>query len=200
MKRFSLVLALALAYVAITVCVSRHHVYAASEKPSWKAQLSLVPMVSGTYNADQLVTIINNTPGSNLYYTTDGTTPSPTHGTRYTEPVWLHFNCTLNAVAGGTGYVTSPVTSATFTFAAAAPTFSLPAGTYSGPQTLTLASPTTIDPDAKIVVVTSLPGMQPSRSYYTGPITIATSEVIYATTQETGFAASPQVENKYVIQ
>lgn len=34
-----------------------------------------------------------------IYYTTDGSTPAPTHGTLYTKPITLHENTTLKAIA-----------------------------------------------------------------------------------------------------
>jgi hypothetical protein len=68
----------------------------------------------GTYNISQPVTIASTTPNASIYYTTNGTTPSPTNGTLYTAPVVLFTSATINAMAAASGYTNSPVSSVTF--------------------------------------------------------------------------------------
>lgn len=66
---------------------------------------------SGFYNADKTVVITTGTEGADIYYTTDGTTPSKTNGTLYTEPfkVTTGFN-TIKAIAVKEGKTDSYVT------------------------------------------------------------------------------------------
>ncbi len=40
--------------------------------------------MTGTYAEDQQVTLTTDTDGADIYYTTDGSTPSKENGTRYT--------------------------------------------------------------------------------------------------------------------
>ncbi len=60
------------------------------------------------------VTISCATAGAIIYYTTDGTTPSATHGTRYTGPITINETTSLSAIAIKDG-VSSTVSTATFT-------------------------------------------------------------------------------------
>ena len=43
--------------------------------------------VAGTYTENQTVVLTTTTAGATIYYTTDGTTPSKTNGTKYTTPI-----------------------------------------------------------------------------------------------------------------
>jgi hypothetical protein len=104
--------------------------------------------VAGTYSAVQSVTItsINSSgpgPGAIICYNftgapaTNGTTGCSV-GTLYTGPVSIAVTETLYAVAGGTGFADSPVGSAAYVLRGSTPTFSPPAGTYTGAQTVTI--------------------------------------------------------------
>jgi hypothetical protein len=60
------------------------------------------------------VTISDATPGSTLYYTTDGTTPTLS-STPYTGPVTISASATLKAIALGPDDVLSGVKSGAYT-------------------------------------------------------------------------------------
>lgn len=69
----------------------------------------------GTYTSPQSVVMSTTTAGAAIYYTTDGTTPSATHGTLYSTPVTIDYGTTtLKAIAALAGLADSPVTSATY--------------------------------------------------------------------------------------
>jgi len=69
---------------------------------------------SGTYTTAQTVTISDGTTGSTIYYTTNGTTPT-TSSPVYSGPVIVLSSETVEAIATASGYVASPVATATYT-------------------------------------------------------------------------------------
>lgn len=68
----------------------------------------------GTYATPQTVTISTPTSGASIRYTTDGTTPSTTHGTLYSSPVTISASETIQAIAYESGLTNSAVASAAF--------------------------------------------------------------------------------------
>lgn len=73
----------------------------------------------GNYSSAQTVAIATTTGGATIRYTTDGSTPSETHGTVYAGPVTIAATTTLQAIAYESGFSDSTVTSGTYTIAAA---------------------------------------------------------------------------------
>ena len=74
----------------------------------------------GTFSATQSVTLTSTTTTASIYYTLDGSVPTPA-STLYTGPISISGDITLNAIASAPGYVQSGVSSATFTFTNEAP-------------------------------------------------------------------------------
>ncbi|MGA7693673.1 MAG: chitobiase/beta-hexosaminidase C-terminal domain-containing protein [Candidatus Sulfotelmatobacter sp.] len=69
-----------------------------------------------TYTRAQTVTLSDSTSGATVYYTTDGSTPSATNGTRYAGPFTVATTTTIKAVAVGTAfYGSSAVATGTYT-------------------------------------------------------------------------------------
>ncbi len=68
----------------------------------------------GSYSGINYVTISSGTAGASISYTTDGSPPTPGHGTVYTGPVALSTNTILQAVAYQTNFVNSAVASASY--------------------------------------------------------------------------------------
>ena len=71
--------------------------------------------VACTYTSMQSVTISTTTGGATIRYTTNGTTPSSTVGTVYSNPVNISSNTTLQAIAYESGYTNSTVASGVYT-------------------------------------------------------------------------------------
>ncbi len=69
---------------------------------------------AGTYATPQTVAISDAAPGTTIYYTTDGSTPT-TSSLQYSGAVAVTASETLQAVAVETGYTASPVASAIYT-------------------------------------------------------------------------------------
>ncbi len=138
----------------------------------------------GAYSAAKSVTMTHSTPGSQIYYTTDGS--DPTASSRlYQGPVTISESCVLKARALIDGRVWSPVRCATFTIGATAltaPTFS-PYASASGTVFTSMKSVTityAADPSAPIYYTTD--GSEPTEASarYTGPITIDTTTTLKA--------------------
>ena len=75
---------------------------------------------AGKYPAAQTVTLVSLTAGASINYTTDGSMPTPTVGTRYSGPITVSSTTTILAIAYGPGMAYSGVNSATYTIGAAA--------------------------------------------------------------------------------
>jgi hypothetical protein len=101
---------------------------------------------SGTYTTAQTVTLSDATSGATIYYNINTVAPPTASSTKYTAPIVVSSNTTIQAVAeGGTGYnpsTLSATATAQYNIQAATPTFSLGPGTYYKPQTLTLSDTT----------------------------------------------------------
>lgn len=173
---------------------------------------SLAP---GTYAGPQTVTLTESVSGASLCYLFSSTQPAllpqPDNmggclvGTPYTSPIVVTANGTLYATAG-LNYAGPPsaVTAATYTITpvqASAPTFSVTPGVYSSTQNVTITGP------AGAILCYNTTGNPISNgnancaagTQYSGPITVAASETLYATAGGAGYLESPVASAKYVI-
>jgi hypothetical protein len=154
---------------------------------------------AGTYTGPQSVTIIDATAGANIYYTTDGSSPT-TSSAMYMGAIWQSKTQTLKAIAVKAGSVTSAVTTAAYTIAPVlpTPTFSLAGGSaaYSGPQTFTISDSTA---SATIYYTTNGAAPTTSSTKYTGPITVSVTETVNAIATETGYTNSAVASVVYTI-
>jgi hypothetical protein len=159
------------------------------------------PVISpngGTFSASQAVTVSSATQSATIYYTVDGSTPTPA-STQYTGPITISADSTLKAIASAPGYLQSSVSSAVFTFTTQTPAVTLApaAGTYRAAQTVTLS-----DADAKAKIYYTTNGSTPSTSStpYTGPIQVAVTETIKAIAIDPALQNSNVATAAYVIQ
>jgi len=130
---------------------------------------------AGTYTTSVDITLADATSGASIYYTTDGSTPTPGSGTtvRYTAPFTLTKNAAVSAMAriDGTSNVSGVVTSS-FKVKAAKPTFSPLPGPITSPTSVTLSDAT---PGASMYY--TLDGSAPNpgtgtTQHYHAPITV----------------------------
>ncbi|MBE3133516.1 MAG: CotH kinase family protein, partial [Acidobacteria bacterium] len=70
----------------------------------------------GFYDTAFAVAITCSTPSSSIYYTTNGSAPSTSNGTRYTVPVGINTTTTLRAVAVRSGWTSSDIDTETYIF------------------------------------------------------------------------------------
>ncbi len=93
----------------------------------------IVNFASGNYFNYIQVSLTKPTPGSEIRYTLDGTNPSSTVGTLYTNvAIPMNANQTLKAIAYRTDWLDSSVVSRDYTFSTAPIVFTPPAGSYEG--------------------------------------------------------------------
>ena len=132
----------------------------------------------GTFGGAQTVTLSSTTSPANIYYTLNGTVPTPA-ATLYTDPITVDTDTTIRAIASAEGFLQSPVSSASFTFTGQTPavSFSPGGGTFTAAQKVSLSD---TDTSAKIYYTTN--GQVPSSSsnLYTGPISVTQSTTINA--------------------
>lgn len=95
--------------------------------PPTQVRAPIFAAPAGTYAETQAVTLSSATAGATIRYTTDGSTPTDTHGTIYTGPITVSATGTVKAVAYKTGLATSNVAVATYFIgsAPATPTLSV---------------------------------------------------------------------------
>jgi len=114
-------------------------------------------------------------------------------------PHELHVKCwgqsASSEVLMSINVAASPTTASTET-AAATPSFSLPSGTYSSAQAVSISSATT---GAAIYYTTDGSTPSASSNAYSGPITIASSTTVRAMATAPGFSNSGMVQASYVI-
>jgi hypothetical protein len=153
---------------------------------------------AGIYQITQSVTISDATPGEKIYYTTNGAKPT-TKSPPYTGAISVSSTETIKAIAVASGFIESPVASATYTIEplAATPVFSPAAGIYRTAQSVTISDTT---PGATIHYTIS--GAQPTAKSptYTAPITISKTETLKAIAVATGYAESATASGTYTIR
>jgi hypothetical protein len=153
---------------------------------------------AGAYGPAQTVTISDSTPGSTIYYTTNGTTPT-TSSTKYTSTITVSSTETLEAIATASGYSQSAVGSAVYTIngAAATPAFSPTAGTYTTSQTVTISDGTS---GATIYYTTNGTTPTTSSTKYTSAVTVSATETLEAIATDTGYSNSAVSSAIYILQ
>ena len=155
---------------------------------------------SGTYTSSQSVLIADTSPGSIVYYTTNGATPT-TSSAVFSSPLTVSSTETLQAIAMASGYSPSAVAGATYTInlplpQAAAPTFSPVSGTYTSPQSVTISSAT---PSATIYYTTNGSTPTTGSAVYIAPITVESAETLEAIATAGGYTASTIASAAYNI-
>lgn len=153
---------------------------------------------TGTYHADQAVSMSVSTSGADVYYTLDGTEPSLTNGYLYTAPVSVTATTTIKAIGVLADWETSSAVTEIYTLQAADPAASVDTGTYNQAQSVTL---TTMPPDASIYY--SLDGTTPSAAagtLYSAAVPIDRTRTLKAVAVRTGWPDSGVVTWTYTMK
>jgi N-acetylneuraminic acid mutarotase len=154
-------------------------------------------LLAGTYTSFQTVTISDTTPGTTIYYTTNGSTPT-TSSSVYTGPITVTSSETLQAMAMANGYSISNIASAFYNLnlpQVANPVFSPQFGNVTTPLTVTISDAT---PGAIIYYQI---GNYPTTSspVYSSPITVSSPETIWAIAMASNYYQSDVVDGVYTL-
>jgi hypothetical protein len=159
---------------------------------------------SETFSGNLSVSISDSTAASTIYYTTDGSTPTPGAGTTlaYSAPFTVTNTSTVNAIATAPNFSTSVIATAVYTQAAAAtPVISPAPGTYTGSVPVTISDATA---GSTIYYTTdgSVPsqGVGTTRQYPAGGFSLTASGMVSAMAMAPGFASSASVSSAYTVQ
>jgi hypothetical protein len=153
---------------------------------------------AGTYTSVQTVSISDATSGANIYYTTDGSTPT-TASTKYTGAITVNTTETIKAIAAATSYTNSVVASAAYTInlpAAATPTFSPASGTYTSVQTVSIGVATS---GASVYYTTDGSTPTTASTKYAGAITVGVTETLKAIAVAINYSNSAVGSAAYTI-
>ena len=148
---------------------------------------------AGSYGPAQSVTISTATGGASIVYTTDGSNPAVTaltctitNGTLYGGPVTVSTSLSLKAIGCLAFSNASSVGFAPYVIngAAATPTFTPPAGSYSSTQSVILSTSSSGCGGFLVWNTTNAQsGGNLTGTSSTNPLTVATSETVYAQVQ-----------------
>jgi hypothetical protein len=168
-----------------------------------KVDTPIISPPQGSYSGPQSITITAGG-STSIRYTTNGATPTAS-STLYTGSFAVSSTTTVKAIAFASGIANSDVATAVYTISGltvANPTFSIPGGSYTGTQTVTLACTTsgaqinyTLDGSTPSTVL--FPSL-PTRIYST-PISLTATTTIKAVGIKVGSAASSVVTATYNI-
>jgi len=127
---------------------------------------------TGSFTAAQSVTITDATASSQIYYTTDGTTPAPGAGTTklYAGAIAVGATTTIKAIATAAGLSNSPVASATYTITPAGSGINFSAGFAASAGSITFNGATKLD-DTRLQL-TDGGTNEASSAFYNTPVNI----------------------------
>ena len=196
------VLAVGFAVLLIAGCGSGSGGSGNVTPPEQQAATPAFTPTAGTYTSTQKVSLSDNTSGASIYYTLDGSTPT-TASTLFSPatPIAVSSTTTITAIATASCYLNSPVATGTFTItlpAAAAPTFTPAAGSFTAAQSVSLSDATN---GASIYYTTNGSTPTTASTLYSpaAPIAVSTTTSIKAIAVASGYLNSPVATGTFTI-
>ncbi len=160
-----------------------------------RAAIPTLSVAGGVYNNTQTVSISDTTPGSIIYYTINGGTPT-TSSPVYTGPLTVSSSEYLQANAIAPGLTVSFTATANYALTVGTPTLSVAGGTYGGPQTVVVSG---VTQGASYFYTTNGTTPTTGSNPYVGPITVSTSEKLLVMGNKPGYVNSANASASYVI-
>jgi hypothetical protein len=168
-----------------------------------QATAPLFSPAAGTYTGTQSVTLTSPTPGSSIFYTTNGSSPATTAGGNTFQfsastPISVAASETLEALATAPGFTTSAVITAAYSInplqAAPTPTITPATNTYTSAQTVTIT-------DAGAAIFYTIDGSAPTANStkYSAPFIVNSTTTVRAIATETGFSTSAIAQSVITI-
>lgn len=149
----------------------------------------------GVYAEAQTVSISDSLPGSKIYFTTDGTTPT-TSSLVFTSPINVTKNTTIKAI-GVHDTDVSKVASASYTILAAKPVITPLGGVYTGPKEVEITDKT---PHAVIHYTTDGKAATAASPVYKAAFKVSATEVVSAIAVAAGYGNSSVITEKIAIE
>ena len=134
----------------------------------------VISLKSGTYAGEQPVSITCPDSTANIMYTTDGSTPTASHGTRYSATITVSSNMTLKAIAYKSGMNDSLVSSSTIGIFAQQPVISPSSGIFTTAQSVTITCPT-----SGVTIMYTVDGSIPDSQPWNGVLSTVYGIVLY---------------------
>ena len=151
------------------------------------------PLPGTNYAAAAQVALHAATTGATIYYTTDGSVPTPSSA-KYTGKIDAFENTTIKAISvSSAGYTQSPVVTAFYGILTGGVTFSPPPGKYPSAQQVTLTGPNSS------VAIYYTNNTSSLRHLYNAPISVASTTTINAFAQAEGYEPSLVASATYTI-
>lgn len=170
-----------------------------SETDSAVVHLACTPPVfdkkTGKYEVPEGIHLSSASPGTVIFYTLDGSTPTP-QSLRFRDSILIDSTVTIRAIATRTGWTSSDVVSSTYSYQVATPIFTPDSGVYNFFQDVRLSTPT---PGASIFY--TLDGSEPTQSStpYTGRFLIDSIQDLRARAFKQGWTPSDIRTGRYFI-
>ncbi len=151
---------------------------------------------AGAYTQSQLVSIGTSTPEASIYYSLDGSDPSP-RKSLYSSPFVVEPGTLVKAIATKAGLQNSNVVSALFTCNIAPITVSLAPGVYHAAQTLSLSCST---PQVQIRYCTDGSEPDETSALYTAPLVLRENTNLKARAYKANWVPGPLFSGVYDIR
>ncbi|HEV2330952.1 MAG TPA: chitobiase/beta-hexosaminidase C-terminal domain-containing protein, partial [Verrucomicrobiae bacterium] len=152
---------------------------------------------AGALRAGTLIFISCSTPGSAIFYTVDGTTPT-TNSMLYSGPITFETNFVLNALGYVNGFNNNSVVNGSYTLAqVAAPVFHAPYGPITNGTPISLSSAT-----LGSTIYYTLDGSTPTTNslVYSGPFAVNGGMTVAAFATAKSYANSTVTTSKYYLK
>ena len=152
---------------------------------------------AGVVSLSDTIAITSSTAGAEIFYTTDGSTPTSANGTLYSSPIHLTQNTVIKAFSASPSLFPSPITISEYHIKAASPSVDVAAGVYESAQSVALST-TTAGSTIYYTTDGSIPTV--NSAVYIQPIQVSNNTTIKAIAVNSAFDNSDVASFEYHIK